>query len=382
VKTVTNQQGKSSQMNILVSGAGVAGLATALNLGARGHQVTVIERSDHFRVNGSPIDIRGDALGIAERMGLLGRIRERRVHMTERSVFVDQDGEPIVQLPPAETSDSADDVEIAREDLANLLAGELPAGTTVRFHDSVTALADGGAGVDVRFASGATGRFDLVIGADGLHSAVRRLAFGPERDYLKYLGCYVALSDLPPSKVRDDRINPIYNFPGHMAGITRYQDKALAVFLFRSELLDYDHHDLDAQKKILLDAFAGHSEWKLPDLLDAAREDPELYFDSASQIHLPSWHTGRVVLVGDAAHAASGLSGRGTSLALTGTWFLAEELDRANGDHTVAFERYEARQRPHVHKGQASVGAGADLVVPATWEAINARNERILATGG
>jgi 2-polyprenyl-6-methoxyphenol hydroxylase-like FAD-dependent oxidoreductase len=371
----------SDQMNILVSGAGVAGLAQALNLGSRGHRVTVIERGGHFRVNGSPIDIRGEALGIAEKMGLLDRIREQRVRMTERSVFVDRDGEPIVQVPLNETGDSADDVEIAREDLANLLAGELPAETIVRFHDSVTALADDGAGVDVRFASGASDRFDLVIGADGLHSAVRRLAFGPERDYLKYLGCYVALGDLPSSGVRDDGINPIYNFPGHMAGITRYKDKALAVFMFRSELLDYDHHDLDAQKKILLDAFAGHAEWKLPELLDAAREDPELYFDSASQIHLPAWHSGRVVLVGDAAHAASGLSGRGTSLALTGTWFLAEELERANGDHTVAFARYEDRQRPHVHKGQASVGAGAELVLPGTWEAIHARNERLLAAG-
>ncbi|MFJ1768465.1 FAD-dependent monooxygenase [Amycolatopsis sp. NPDC088138] len=366
-------------MNILVSGAGVAGLSQALNLATRGHQVTVIERSGHFRVNGSPIDVRGDALGIAEKMGLLDRIREQRVHMTERSVFVDQDGEPIVQLPVSETSDSGDDVEIAREDLANLLAGELPAGTTVRFHDSVTALADDGDGVDVQFASGAAGRFDLVIGADGLHSAVRRLAFGPERDYLKYLGCYVALSELPSSDGQDDRINPIYNYPGHMAGITRYHDKALAVLMFRSELLDYDYHDLDVQKKIVIDAFAGHPEWKIPELLDAVRDDPELYFDSASQIHLPTWHTGRIVLVGDAAHAASGLSGRGTSLALTGAWFLAEELDRANGDHTVAFERYEARQRPYVHTGQASVGAGADLVVPATREAINARNNRILA---
>jgi 2-polyprenyl-6-methoxyphenol hydroxylase-like FAD-dependent oxidoreductase len=366
-------------MNILVSGAGVAGLAQALALGARGHRITVIERSGHFRVNGSPIDIRGDALGIAAQLGLLDRIREQRVHMTEESVFVDSAGEPIVPLPVGETSDSADDVEIAREDLAHLLADALSAETTVRFHDSVAELDDDGDGVDVRFASGAAARFDLVIGADGLHSAVRRLAFGPERDYSKYLGCYVALSDLPASEARGERINPIYNFPGHLAGITRYRDKALAVFMFRSEPLDYDHHDLDAQKKLLTDAFAGHREWKIPELLDAACADPELYFDSASQIRMPTWHAGRVVLVGDAAHAASGLSGRGTSLALTGTWFLAEELDRADGDHTAAFERYEARQRPYVDRGQASVGDGADLIVPATAVAITARNARLLA---
>jgi 2-polyprenyl-6-methoxyphenol hydroxylase-like FAD-dependent oxidoreductase len=373
---------KKQQMNILVSGAGVAGLAQALNLGVRGHRVTVVERSGHFRVNGSPIDVRGAALGIAAKMGLLDRIREHRVRMTEETVFVDRDGTPIVRLPLDETSDSGDDVEIAREDLANLLAGALPAGTAVRFRDSVAALDDDGHGVDVRFASGIAERYDLVIGADGLHSAVRRLAFGPERDYLKHLGSYVALSDLPAAAARGDRLNPIYNFPGRLAGITRYHDRALAVFLFRSEPLDYDHHDLDAQKELLAGAFAGHREWRVPELLDAALADPDLYFDSASQIHLPTWHRGRVVLVGDAAHAASGLSGRGTSLALTGTWFLAEELDRAAGDPVTAFERYEARQRPYVHTGQANVDAGAALVLPATWEAIAARNDRLLAAAG
>jgi 2-polyprenyl-6-methoxyphenol hydroxylase-like FAD-dependent oxidoreductase len=370
---------KACHMNILISGAGVAGLSQALNLCAGGYRVTVIERSGHFRVNGSPIDIRGDALGIAEKMGLIEPIREQRVRMSEQTVFVDSDGETIVKVPISEASDSGDDIEIAREDLATLLADELPAETTVRFHDSVDALDDDGDGVNVHFTSGNSKRFDLVIGADGLHSAVRRIAFGPEKDYLEHLGYYIAITDLPPTESPTDRLSPIYNFPGHMAGITHYKDKALGLFMFRSDPIDYDHHDLDAQKQILFDAFAGHREWKIPDLLDAARNDPELYFDSASQIHMPSWHKGRIVLVGDAAAAASSLSGRGTSLALTATYFLAEELQRAHDDYAVAFDRYETRQRPYVDFAQASVVGGADLVIPGTWEAIKARNDRILA---
>ncbi|RKT54757.1 FAD-dependent oxidoreductase [Saccharothrix australiensis] len=368
-------------MHILISGAGIAGLSATLDLAARGHRVTVVERAAHFRVNGSPIDIRGDAIDITERMGLLPRVRERRVRTSELIRFVDADGEPVARLPLAALGDSDDDIEIPREDLAGVLVDALPADATVRFRDSVDALTDDGAGVDVRFASGRAERFDLVVGADGQHSGVRGLVFGPEREHARHLGVYVAVADLPGA-AGADLPNPIYNFPGHLAGITRYRDRALAVLMFRSEPLDHDHRDLAAQKEILRARFAGHPEWEVPRLLDAVLADPELYFDSASQIHLPAWHRGRVVLVGDAAHCASGLSGRGTSLALTGAYFLAEELDRAGGDHVVAFERYEARQRPYAESGQQSVGTGADIVLPPTWEAIAARNERLRAMVG
>jgi 2-polyprenyl-6-methoxyphenol hydroxylase-like FAD-dependent oxidoreductase len=368
-------------VNILVSGAGMAGLSAALDLAAHGHHVTVVERASHFRVNGSPIDLRGDAIGIAEKMGLLHQVLGRRVRTTELSRFVDADGELIAHLPLDEIGDSDDDVEIAREDLAEILVDALPPDVVIRFLDSVDALTDDGGGVDVHFASGRAERFDLVVGADGQHSAVRRLVFGPEGDHTRHLGLYVALTDLP-GEGGSDRINPMYNFPGHLAGIARYKDKALGVFMFRSDPVDYDHHDLDAQKRILIDAFAGTSAWRVPELLDAVRADPEFYFDSVAQIHLPTWHRGRVVLIGDAAHCATGLSGRGTSLAFTGAYFLAEELQRAGGDHVAAFERYEARQRPYVEFAQNSVGDGAELVVPSTWEAIAARNERLRASIG
>jgi 2-polyprenyl-6-methoxyphenol hydroxylase-like FAD-dependent oxidoreductase len=210
------------------------------------------------------------------------------------------------------------------------------------------------------------------VGADGLHSVTRRLAFVPERDYLRHLGLYVALTDLP-TEARADRTSPLYNYPGHLASIARYKNKAYGVVLFRSGLLDSDYRDLDAQKKILLDAFAGHTEWKIPQLLDAVRADPEFYFDSVSQIHMPTWYRGRIALVGAAAHCAALLSGRGTSLALGGAHFLAEELEDTGGDHTVAFERYEQRQRPYAEFAQNSVTDGGELIVPSTQEAIDAR---------
>ena len=196
-------------------------------------------------------------------------------------------------------------------------------------------------------------------------------------------GTSVSTSPSPTTPARRDSegANWIYNVPRRMAGIFRYKGKAVAVFQFRSEPIDYDHHDLDAQKKILIDAFEGYRTWRIPELLDVARADPGFYFTSASQIHLPSWHRGRLVLVGDAGYSPAFLSGRGTSLALTGARFLAEELERCGNDHAAAFARYEARQRPYVTFAQDRVHSGRDRMLPTTWAAIAARNRALRASG-
>ncbi|MFG1924655.1 FAD-dependent monooxygenase [Cryptosporangium sp. NPDC048952] len=365
-------------MRILVSGAGMAGLSAGINLGATGHDVTIVERAGHLRVNGSPIDIRGDAIDVAAEMGVLDEIRKRRVTMTARTQFVDADGNVLAELPGGEVSDSDDDIEIPREELAHVLHGALGPSTSLVFGESVEELHDEGDRVAVTFVSGRREHFDLVVGADGMHSLTRRLTFGPEREYLEHLGFYVALTSLPAERGTDLK-NPILNWPGHMIGITRYNDVALGVLNFRSPWIDYDYRDLAAQRQILLDAYADHDEWRVPAILDAVRNDPELYFDSVSQIKMPTWHRGRIVLIGDAAHCASGLSGRGASLALTGAWLLALALQNRPHDLDAAFRDYEANQRPYVTHAQASAGPGGDLVVPATQEALDARNERLRA---
>jgi 2-polyprenyl-6-methoxyphenol hydroxylase-like FAD-dependent oxidoreductase len=366
-------------MRILISGAGVAGLSTAINLGADGHDVTIVEHANHLRVNGSPIDIRGDAIDVADKMGVLEQIRAQRVDMSERVQFVDSSGAVVAEPPLDQINDSADDTEIPREDLTRILRNHLGPSVELRFDESIAELEDDRTGVDILFASGAQDRYDLVVGADGMHSAVRRLTFGPEQQFLSHLGFYVALAELPDWPTQAGRINPMYNYPGHLAGIAAYNDKALAVFMFRSPWIDYDYHDLAAQKRILADAFAGHSEWRVPELVNAAQQDSELYFDSVSQIHMPTWHRGRVVLVGDAAHCSSNLSGRGTSLALTGAWFLARALRDHPGDLAPALEQYEWDQRPHATRIQATAAPGGDRLVPATQEQIDARNRNFRA---
>ncbi|BDB43232.1 FAD-dependent monooxygenase [Mycobacterium kiyosense] len=316
---------------------------------------------------------------MASEMGVLDGIRARRVDMSERVQFVDRNGDLLAELPDTEFNDCPDDTEIPREDLAHvLLRTALSPTTELRFGESITALHDDGDGVDVQFASGERQRYDVVVGADGMHSATRRLTFGPKERFLRHLGLYVALADLP-GHIRQERHSAMYNYPGRMAGIATYRDKALAVFMFRAPWIDYDYHDPAAQQQILRDAFAGHAEWKIPELLDAACRDPELYFDSVSQIHMPSWHRGRVVLVGDSAYCASPLSGRGTSLAMTGAWLLAEALREHRDDVAAAFRQYERDQLPHVTYAQGTAGPGGDVLVPATQEEIDARNQRLVA---
>ncbi|GAA2070182.1 FAD-dependent monooxygenase [Streptomyces albiaxialis] len=371
-------------MRILVPGTGVAGLALAVELTARGHEVSLIERAAEFRTGGTPIDIRGDALGVVARLGLLPRVREHRVDASERGVFVDAHGATVAPLPVEQVGDSDDDIEITRDDLARILVDALPPGVPIRFGDSVVALdenEDGGR-VDVGFLSGHRESFDLVLGADGLHSAVRRLVFGPEADCVRHLGVHLGIAHVTDDAAGNtggagDTPSEFCNYPGHMAGFMRFKGETLALLAFRAGPIDHDHHDLAAQRRIVAEAFAGHTEWEIPRLLGAVRRDPAFYFDAISQIHLPAWHRGRVALVGDAAYCASPLSGRGTSLALTGAAFLAEALDRHPGDHTAAFEEYAARQRPYVEFAQASVDEGAGIVVPDSWEAIRARNEAL-----
>ncbi|PRX50081.1 2-polyprenyl-6-methoxyphenol hydroxylase-like FAD-dependent oxidoreductase [Prauserella shujinwangii] len=364
-------------MKILVSGAGVAGLSLGYDLGIRGHHVTIVERADHLRGNGSPIDIRGDAIEIAEKMGLLPAIHDARIRMTEQVHFVDENGTAIGRLPD-DIGDSPDDIEIDREDLYWILANALPETVDLRLSQSVNSIAEHDDRVDVGFASGDPESYDLVLGADGMHSTVRRLVFGPERNWIRHLGLYVASIDMPgEADAEAERINPMFNYPGHLAGIGRFKDKAIAVMMFASDLIDYDYRDVEAKKKILFDQFAECRSWKVPAILDAVRDDPDIYFDSVSQIHMPTWHRGRVALVGDAGYCASPLAGRGTSLAMIGAQFLAEELDRSDGDHVTAFPRYEARMRPYVEFAQGTVEGGAALIVPPTQEAIIERNQML-----
>jgi 2-polyprenyl-6-methoxyphenol hydroxylase-like FAD-dependent oxidoreductase len=361
----------------------MAGLSAAAQLTDIGYQVTVVERAPQLRLVGTPIDVRGEALAVAGKMGILESIRRNKVSSDERPVFttfVDASGHSVAELPLEMANDSPDDIEISREALINILHARIGSETKFVYRDWPVTLIETGHGVVVDFAGGSSENFDIVIGADGIHSSVRKMVLGPENLYRKHLGVYYAIVDLPSGTKGIVNESRTYNCPGSMVGINDYGDRAYGVFAFRAPETEYNYRDMAAQRELLTRAFRNEAGWHIPFLLDAVRDAPDIYFDSVSQVHMSGWSQGRIVLVGDAAHAASLFSGRGTSLAMQGASILAQELHTSNYDPSVAFKRYESRLRPIVKKAQEGVIEVRDFMLPDAQDKIDARNRRFPLT--
>lgn len=347
---------------VLISGAGIAGTALAYWLRRHGARPTVVERAPALRDGGYKVDIRGAALDVVDRMGLLDEVRALRTGVRGGSV-VDASGRRVASMDGDTFGGRAHgDAELLRGDLNRLLHEHSPC--EYRFGDAIAALTDTAGGVEVRFESGATETYDLVVGADGVHSRTRGLAFGDGG--VHDLGYYVSIFSVP-NHLGLDRWELTYVGPGRTALVysTARDASAKAMFLFASPPLQYDTGDRAAQQRLLADAYQGEG-WEVPALLAAADAAPDFYFDSLSQVRLDRWSAGRVALLGDAAYCASPASGQGTSLALVGAYVLAGELAAAGGDHRAGFTAYEREMRPFVARNQALGPANVKRMVMRT----------------
>ena len=354
---------------ILISGASIAGLTVAHWLARYGFHPTVVERAPELRPGGHGVDLRDQAVVVAERMGIMPQVRAAAADVRGMK-FVDAEDRAVARIDTT----GASEVEIMRGALVALLHQAAGPGVEYVFGDSIRQLEQDGDGVTVSFDHAETRRFDLVIGADGLHSTVRGLAFGPASRFVRHKGHYGAFANADAA-LGEDRWVTMYNLPGKMAGIYRSGNhaQAKAYFVFRSGPLTYDHRDAEQHKRLLSDAFAGESSWRIKELLAGALADPDFYFDAASQVHMDSWYSGRVTLVGDAAWCASPASGAGAELALVGAYRLAGELAAAGGDHRVAFPRYQDAHRALVRTKQR-IGFNFRLMVPKTAVGQRVRN--------
>ncbi|MFJ8912740.1 FAD-dependent monooxygenase [Amycolatopsis sp. NPDC102389] len=318
---------------VLISGASIAGPALAFWLSRQGYTVTVVERSPELRAGGQAVDFKGAThRAVLERMGILDEIHRNQTGGLDQTI-IDAEGRPLAVMPGEFTGG---DVEIRRGDLARILYDRTSSDCEYVFGDSITSLTETPDGVDVTFEREAPRRFDLVFGADGIHSAVRRLAFGPEADYVEHLGHYYALVETDET---DGGPAVMYNEPGRMAATGG--PKATAFFVFASPEISYDRYDTGQQKEILTTAFAGGG-WRLPELMAAVNRSDDVYLDSIARVKMDGYSTGRVALLGDAAYGNT-LGGFGTGLAVVAAYVIAGELAAANGDHELAFRRYDEK---------------------------------------
>src|SRR6266536_93750 len=341
----------SKNTTILISGASIAGPTLAYWLKRYGFNPTVIERAPQLREGGYPVDVRFEAVPIAQRMGMWPRLQEEKTNF-EEIAFVDERNRCIGRVNGQALRQTFDleVVESMRGDLARTLYELTKDEVEYCFGDSIQTLKQDEAGVEVTFERGHSRRFDLVVGADGLHSIVRTLVFGDEAQFERYCVFHVGVLTTDNYLGLDETCVQMYSVPGKRVALrsARGNQALVAFFLFKQPTpLRYDYHDLEWQKQLLASVFASEA-WEVPRLLEKMQMAPDLYFDAVSQIRMERWSHGRAVLLGDAGYCPALLSGQGSTLAMVGAYILAGELKVALGDHELAFPQYEQAFRPMV----------------------------------
>ena len=347
---------------ILISGASVAGPALAFWLSRYGFKPTIVERAPAIRQGGYAIDFRGVAMEVLEKMNIVKEIKKYETRAGKITI-VDKHNRKLADMPDGFTSG---ELEILRGDLANVFYEATKENTEYIFDNSISSMQQTSNGVEVAFSNGELRKFDLVIGADGLHSNVRALAFGDEQKFHHHLGIYFAVFTTPNFMDLKDMAGLYYGTLGKRTGMfsVRKDTKSQASFYFASPKFDYNYRDINAQKQIVREKFAGE-QWQIPQMLQHLDDAADFYFDSVSQVRMDRWSNDRIALLGDAGYCASPMSGMGTSMAVTGAYILAGELKEADGDYSIAFARYEEKMRPFVTAAQ-KMAEGAEWFVPTT----------------
>ncbi|MHC1559887.1 FAD-dependent monooxygenase [Actinomycetospora sp. C-140] len=338
---------------MLVAGASIAGPALAHGLRRRGAEVTVVERAPGLRPGGQAVDARGVAKEVIRRMGLDAEVRAACTR-TVGAYSVDADG-TVLETYRAD-DDEGDgfiaEIEILRGDLSRVLYDATRDDVEYVFGDRIAELAQDADGVDVVFAGGDRRRYDLVIGADGLHSNLREMVFGPRERFVRHLGHVLAFYSVP-NEFGLDRWLIEYQEAGRSAGLRPIQDatQGMAMFSFPAADVDVDFRDVAAQKRLLRERMAGFG-WWTSRILEHVDDSPDFYLDQVAQVLMDRWSSGRVGLLGDAACSSSPMSGQGTSIALVGAHLLAGDLAAADWDPETAFAAHERRMRPFVEANQ------------------------------
>jgi 2-polyprenyl-6-methoxyphenol hydroxylase-like FAD-dependent oxidoreductase len=366
---------KNMKKTVLISGASIAGLTMAYWMNRYGYKVTVVEIGPAPRLGGSPIDVRGDSLDIAKRMNILEAIKAAKLQ-TKGLQFKNADNETqgLMLVEEIGAIRPGDDTEIRRDDLVNILYSVAQDDVVYKFNNHISSIEQDHNKVTVAFKDKAIEEFDFVIGADGIHSGVRKLVFGPEDQFAHFLNFYFSI--LPVDKSLGElNYCQMYNTPNTMAAVYYYNSGiADAILTFKAgEKITYDFKDIEAQKKIVINAFEGIG-WKVPHLIEEIKNSKNFYLSQGCQIKMPNWTNDRVALIGDAGYAPAFPTGMGSTLAMHGATILADAMAE-NEDYKIAFKKYNETFRPVVNRMQETVYSGISFLMPDTEEAINERNK-------
>lgn len=381
---LTDVRTPSRRREVLISGAGIAGPVLAFWLNRHGYAVTVVEKASTVRSGGYPIDVRGTALEVVRRMGILPRLRDAHIDL-RRLTFLDGDGGKVASVDPHAVAGSVAgrDLEVRRGDLTEALYSAVRDDVEFLFDDSVDTLDQSGHGLDVTFRGGGRRTFDMVFGADGLHSRTREAVFGPEGQFHRYLGyCFAGFTMRNTFGLSHEVM--MWNTPGRAAALYAVGDSdevhALLNFARPEPPPSFGaFRDPRAQRDVVAAMFADAG-WEVPGVIAAMRDADELFIDVVSQIRMPRWSRGGVALVGDAAYAPSFLTGQGSSLALVGAYMLAASL--ADRDAAAGFAAYEHGTREFVTLNQDQIGEGDATLFPTTARGLERRNDMLRRLAG
>ncbi|WP_167131375.1 FAD-dependent monooxygenase [Paramicrobacterium chengjingii] len=366
-----------TQKSILISGAGIAGATAAFWLSRSGWNVTIVEKAAQIRSSGNPIDVRGQAASIVHQMGLWPEI-QRFATGVNSLVIVDAQGRRRATVTTRTTPDPQKEVEVARATLASVLLQAATTDAELIVSDSISGIGQDVGGVDVDFTSGRSRRFDIVLGADGLHSNVRRLVFGPEGSFSRPFGMFVGtmrttLEGGDASEVM------MFNRPNISLSVHAAGGDPLAAFIFRSRDR-YDRHDAEARKHLVTSAYSDQG-WQTNEAVAEWCASDDVYFDEVTRIAMPSWSRGRIGLLGDAANCIS-LLGEGSSSAIVAAKTLSDALAAHPNDHAAAFTSYEAVHRQRLRALQRFAGASSHFLVPTSRLGLWLRNSGLALVSG
>jgi 2-polyprenyl-6-methoxyphenol hydroxylase-like FAD-dependent oxidoreductase len=360
-----------SNRNILISGAGISGLTLAYWLQQRGFAPTLIEKRPDLHDRGYMIDFYGSGFDVAEKMNLLDPLKAKSDHYPiKKLTFVDGEGKTRAAL----------DIEkfrqllhhryfpVLRGDLETVLYNSVKDHVSIRFDTTLTQLNPQPDGVQVELSNGKNETYDLIIGADGIHSNVRRLSWGNESQFSHFLGFYVACSVIDSFFATQD------TFYGHLEPKVQMSvysiggNQLATFFAFKSERLNV--RSREEQMDVLTQVF-GNLGWVVPQLVKGTRQADDFFFDAVAQIQMDDWHRDRVALVGDACQCLTLLAGQGASMGMAGAYLLADELYKADGDYKIAFPAYQQRLKPEIIRRQKEARGLAGSFVPENNFAIS-----------